>query len=498
MAREPVALSRRPVTWFAVAALSVALGVATSLWGWLALAGIAALLAVIAAVRWPFLTTVALILYIPLEGFLLKWLGGASGVVSVAPEVLLALSAFSVLAVRGRRGWDTVAVGRWLAWIAVFALAGVVSGYLAGVPLDRGAYWVRTMVRYMPAAIAIAGSTGRREWRRVVGPALSFAVVVQAVIAVAEFVGGVGVRVFFSPGLVAFGGLQAAVAFADVAQGVSGTLGFYNNLALFAAMGYAVSMGGLRALSAAEGADAPRLQIAILRAGVIASVVCVMLAGSRQGIIIFLLLLGVMAAILGLRGVGGSGAISWIAGAGLVVIALQSPEVAGPLAWIPQRFGRIFNMSDVSQSMQTDRLFAFMRIAPSALAQRPLLGFGPGSTYLGTGVAVVAGALSLNSDAVWFVQDVGWVALLVQLGIVGFALILGLFVWMWARALEGRRAAALLDGETATVIGCLVVVMLGMFASSLLLVRSTSLVLWVVAGLCLRALHDSASTPAEA
>lgn len=155
-------------------------------------------------------------------------------------------------------------------------------------------------------------------------------------------------------------------------------------------------------------------------------------------------------------------------------------------------------MSDVSQSMQTDRLFAFMRIAPSALAQRPLLGFGPGSTYLGTGVAVVAGALSLNSDAVWFVQDVGWVALLVQLGIVGFSLVLGLFVWMWARALKGRRAGALLDGETATVIGCVVVVILGMLASFLLLVRSTSLVLWVVAGLCLRAFHDSASTSAEA
>jgi hypothetical protein len=453
----------------------------------LALVIVPALLIAAAAVVWPTYTLLLMLAYVPFESFLLKWVpGGQGGILSLAPEGLLFLAGVSAL-MRDSGRPEANSRRLWLLWIALFLAVGAVSGWIAGVHMVDVAYWVRTNVRYMTAAL-IVGTFGDREWWVTrASVVIAVTAVLESLVAVAEFIGGSAVIAFFAPASVVVGGREFVRYSAITTGGVAGTLAFYNNYGLYCALAAVVCGGALIIIS-----DTPSLKDKVsigvkrlLAFAVLGSVVGTLISQSRQSIIALAAAGVVILFVVGIRRIGNRLIPILFGGAVLVLATLLVPSLAGPLAWIPERFQQVTSGVAVNQSLQTDRLFAVSRVVPAALSVNPLLGLGPGALASSAKLGSTASVLGLSAQGILYSQDVGWAGMLVQLGLLGFSTVAGLLLALVRRARQLFKSGAFDHGAAATVLGAMTVWGLGMSASSMLFVRAVSLILWTIAGLCL-------------
>lgn len=451
----------------------------------IALVFIPAVVGLFAAAVWPRQTLLIMLAYIPLESFLLKWIpGGQGGALSLAPEAVLFVAGVSAL-VRGSAERHSGSRWTWLIWIGAFVVIGVTSGVVAGIPLLDIVYWVRTNVRYMTAALIVGAAGDRIWWVTKTAVVVAAGAVVQMVVALAEFIGGTGMIRFFAPASVVVGGRQFV---SEVTSGgVAGTLGFYNNFGLYCSLSSVVCLGALVAVSEdkALALRIPRIQRTLLGAGAASAAIGTLISGSRQSIVALVGSAIVMVAIVGVRRLGNRLIPLVFVFGTLVAAALLMPSLTGPLAWIPQRFATAVSSSAVNQSLQTDRLFAISRVVPAVLKMNPLLGLGPGALSSDITLGLVASLLSLSSEGIYYSQDVGWAGMLVQLGIAGLTAILVLMTGLIMRSRKLFRRGEFDHAANATVLATMLVWALGMVASSPLFMRSVSLLLWTIAGLCL-------------
>lgn len=470
-----------------ICGLSALLGAGVGLGSLVAVVAIPGILIAAAAAMWPRTFLVVMLAYIPVEPFLLKWVpGGASGVLSLAPEILLFIAAASAIML-GHRD-DVVKRGQmWLFWLAGFVVIGMLSAWLSNIAWIDAVYWIRTNIRYMSAAFIVGYLGDRRWWLGTLAPVVAGGLILQSVVAVAEFVGGATVRVFFAPGSMVVGGREFVDYALNVPTGISGTLGFYNNFGLYSVLAAAVCAGALVTLQVSSpqglqvGLRSRRLLVLALWAGSMN----VLLSASRQSLLVLIAVAAAMVAVVGPRRIGRKMipvAVGFLLAA---VVAYLVPSLTGPLAWIPQRFGQVVGGQAITQSLQTDRLFAVVRVVPAVLAVSPLLGLGPGALSSMFGVGAAAGALSLSSEGVAYAQDVGWAGVFVQVGLLGVGMFVTLFWWLVALARRDYRLGRLDVGVAALLAGAFTVWAAGMVASSPQLVRSTSLLLWSIMGLCL-------------
>lgn len=482
--------------------LAAVLGVGVAFNNVYVIALVPAVLVLAVAVAWPRPVLVAMVAYIPVESFLLKWLpGGASGPLSLVPETILFVAAAVAFLGSTRRDGQSERE-KWLLWLAAFFAVCIVSAWLANVPWIDAVYWIRTNVRYMSAAFIVGALGNRRWWLGSVVPVVAGGLVLQAFIAVGEFLGGSAVRAFFAPGSMVVGGREFVDYAVTGPAGISGTLGFYNNLGVYSVLAMAACAGALVSVSESEelktaiGANKARLLAVAVGAGAL----CVLLSASRQSVLILFASALALIMVVGPRRVGRRMVPAFAAFAIFAVAALLAPSLTGPLEWIPERFGQVVGGQAITQSLQTDRLFAIARVIPGMLAISPLLGLGPGTLASMSGVSSVASALSLGSESVAYVQDVGWGGMLFQVGLVGLGLFIGLFVWLARTARRLYRTGMLDRGAGASLAAAFTVWAAGMVASSPQLVRSTSLILWCVMGLCLggyRIIDESVAEEAE-
>lgn len=468
-----------------VAAVSAMLGVGIAFDSIYALVAVPAVLLAAVAVVWPRQILIVMLLYIPVESFILKWLPGGSGVLSLAPEIALFLAAASAFLLPK----DSAGASdrqKWIMWLVGFFAVGMVSAWLADVPWIDAVYWLRTNIRYMSAAIIVGGLGDRDWWVRSAATAVGAGLLLQSFIAMLEFVGGAGVRMFFAPRSMIVAGREFVDYSVTGPAGISGTLGFYNNFGLYSVLAAVVCAGALISVTGdlALRQRCGEARVRLFTIAVWAGVLNVLLSASRQSVLVFLAAAVAVIVVVGPRRAG-SKMIPVVAGVlVLTVAALLAPSLTGPLAWIPERFGQVVGGQAVTQSLQTDRLFALARVVPGVLVLSPLLGLGPGALSSLAGVGTAAGVLNLNSENVAYVQDVGWAGVMVQTGILGFALILGLWFWL-AELVRALYLKGEFDrGFGALLAGSLAAWAAGMVASSPLLVRSISLVLWAVMGLC--------------
>lgn len=461
------------------------LGVGVATQSALAVAGMLALAAVACAVVWPRWILVGLLAYIPLETFVLKWLpGGIAGPLGLVPEVLLFLAGISAF-MKALSEPDSEIRIRWILLILAFVAAGMIAIFVGGTRALDGIYWLRTNIRYTTAAL-IVGSLGNRAWWvGTVARVVAGSVVVQALIAFAQLVGGPAVSSFFAPASVVVAGREF-VDYGGVAAGISGTLGFYNNFGLFSAMSAVVCLGAFVSLTQGHIRDGVRTATGRwLAVGGTAAVLSVLMSGSRQALIVMAVALMILVLISGFRRLSGRMIPIMFVLLVFTAATMLLPQLAEPLSWIPSRFQQAITVSSVNASLQSDRLFAVARVVPAVLAFNPITGLGPGALSSGLGLGAAAGALSLSSSGVSYVQDVGWAGMLVQMGILGFSLLAYLLVSLVWRARRLFREGTLDRGALATVSAAMTIWGLAMVASSPLFIRSVSLILWSVAGLCL-------------
>jgi len=483
-----------PLLLFLLVGLAAVLGVGVAFGNVYAVAVIPAALLVVVSVVWPREVLVFMLAYIPLEPFLLKWLpGGAFGPLSLVPEVILFFAAASALLRPSKHVGDVGGGQRWVLWIGGFLAVGLVSAWVADVAAIDAIYWLRTNVRYMSAALIVGALGDRRWWLRSVAPVIAWGVIVQCAVALIEFVGGASARLFFAPANVILGG-RAFVDYATTGPaGISGTLGFYNNFGLYSALATAVCAGALLSISDDDSFDPDWIagKTRLFGVAVWAGTLNVLLSASRQSFLVFFAAAVAMLIVVGPRTVGRR-MIPVIGFAVLFALAtFLLPSLTGPLAWIPERFGQVVGGRAVAQSLQTDRLFAIVRVVPAVLLLSPVLGLGPGALSSLSGVGTAAGSLSLSSEGVSYVQDVGWAGIMVQSGLAGFGMFVVLYWWLARSARRLYRSGVLDRGAGGMLAAAFTIWATGMVASSPQLVRSTSLILWCVMGLCIGGYRDA-------
>lgn len=477
--------------------------VSATLLGWgiaqgsvLAMVFIPALLAGVVAVVQPRFTLLVTLAYIPVESFILKWLPGGQGtLLSLAPEVALFLAALSAVL---RSSTDRYADSRvkLVFWVAAFGTIGFVSGWVAQAPTIDTIYWIRTNVRYISAALIVGAMGTRHWWVNRLAVVVSGSVLLQLLIALTQMILGQPARAFFSPAnMSAFG--RQFVGYQEVSTGgISGTLAFYNNFGLFCALSFVICLTASLALreESLQCASTRRSRRWMLT-GALAAASGTAISGSRQSIIALFAAALVVLFAYGVRRLGSRMTPILFAAAVMLTASLLMPSLTGPLAWIPERFGQAVSSSNISQSLQTDRLFAVVRVVPAVLSSNPVLGIGPGSMSSNSQLGTMASLLGLSSEGIYFAQDVGWAGIIVQLGLAGITVLLGLLFAL------GRRARALyVEGgidraALAAILAAIAVLSVGMIASSPLLIRAVSMLFWSVVGLSLGGYRDTIDAP---
>ncbi len=150
--------------------------------------------------------------------------------------------------------------------------------------------------------------------------------------------------------------------------------------------------------------------------------------------------------------------------------------------------------SDYYETMRdAGRLYALFYVAPAVFKSNPLLGLGP-STFLPIStemqdkrVFAKAGSLGLDQTAAAFVHDIGYVAVLVQIGLLGLIILISLFLRIGKTA-KASIASAKSPFHRATllaVVGILTALAVQNLACSNLMYRNQALVLWLFCGIAL-------------
>src|SRR3989339_22203 len=117
-------------------------------------------------------------------------------------------------------------------------------------------------------------------------------------------------------------------------------------------------------------------------------------------------------------------------------VSLSITESSG--ATPVERFLGVFSGEYIQKSLQNDRLFLISKASQQVIAYKPLLGVGMGSAWSSQEAAFgdfkYGVLLGLPVDAWYYLGDVGWIAIMTQVGLLGLVAFLGFIISLYSQA----------------------------------------------------------------
>jgi len=421
---------------------------------------------------------VGVLLYLPLQDFVLKYLSGAPLLAArYGPELFL--DAVLLVLVLTRLSFIAQRLGKVGAGLALLVTFWICTAALNQVDASTMLIGLRNELRFVPLLIIpLLSANVRRDARRY-ARVIVLAGALQAGLALFQYVGGEAVRSWFiSSYQVSLG--DVVVGRVDVSsRDIVGTFSHRNFLGVYLAFAWIV----LASAGAKELGFSRRNGLIIGWALVIAT----LLSTSREGAIAIL----VAALLIGRK------RFQWplarLAGATvlvLFVVVASTPGLSQSSLATTSLVGRwtaLVNPSNfIAKGENNFRLFFLASSARTTIQESPVYG-------LGLGVASDPRLLTDRSSPIFrtvsgydpsyiaaFIYDSNWAFLLLE---VGFG---GLLVLLWVLLLLYKMGRDLKDHWLGTVLSsCVVAVVTLGFFGPVLQQRAPTAIFWVIAGLAI-------------
>lgn len=420
---------------------------------------------------------VGLLAYLPLQDLAITYAPGQGALVArFAPDALVAAAALASIA-----RWPAVAFERCrkiVAPVAIFLLLWIEIGRLTGVSTSTLLAGARSEFRFFPLVVVAACSASPRKDARAYVRILAALATAEAIIAIAEAAGGEAVRQIFAPHYsLAIG--QTVIGRADpLLTTITGTFTHRVILGTFLALvGILVAAAGAQQLGLSR-----RVAIGLWSLLAVGTI----LTGAREAVIALALGTGIaLSREHGMptkRMLAGSVALATLIALAVVPqhqnsdfyspsLRTRWTSLASAAAWRPASDGNF-------------RLYFAVGSVKAVAHHAPVAGFGLGT--VSDPRAVVRPASPLNRyregrDALRtrYYTDSNWVALLLETGYAGLAL-LGILLIILYRM--GSRCGRSFWGGSALAATVAAVGLFGLVAPALQL-RPTSFILWLFVGL---------------
>ncbi len=448
------------------------------------------------------LVVLLLAVYTPFEEFVLKWLpGSVANGLRYGPEALILLLLAALLLRNIREGiwWKKTPLDL---PAALFLIFSGLSALAYDVPAAVWILGIREFARYLLLYYLVVNAGITYRAMKVLTGALLAAAAVEAVIGLMQVIFGSQFSLFLIPQDVVVGEVVVREGFTQIISGgtrIFGTLGRYSRfglyLGIFILLASGLYLGLRRKLTAIQKAGFVAFAAVVAPAMVLSFSRTSWLAMYAGGIALLALLRWkkmLLAALL----------------LPVVVTALLLSSVviedwrAGHAeeASLTERFASTFSPEYLDVLFTRGRLFIVTRVSPIVLREYTWLGVGPGTmgsiaTGAGTNspglfpeyshedwldVSAVGRAASLR-----FLHDVGWAAILTQVGVLGTAAYLWMICELVRTALRVFVGSddPFLRGLSAGYVALVVAVALSNFAVFSLSLRAVSMYLWLFGGM---------------
>lgn len=426
-----------------------------------------------------------LVVYLPLEEFLLKWVDySVYPLVRFGPELVI----YAVLA---KTIFDRLATKKPLVTtpidfpLLLLSAAGVLSVIFNDLPILAGLLGLRPLLRYAALYYLIVNSNLSSESLPRLYRLLLAVALLETGMALLQYFGGANAIEFFRPKDVMVGDtiIDARERWQnyDSGQKLFATLGRYNLLGAFLACVFlflSAKWWEKRSLSLAEKtlllAGVPVFLLTYSRlswAGFLGGVVAIFLAKKKFRMVLFASL----------------GALFLLAGQMTQETSVALSEEGN----LKHRILGPFTSEYWDMSASSQRLFIIDQVLHGVSTDKLWLGYGPGS--MGSLVSNWWQGVSRlselgDSKKLRILGDVGWLALIGQIGLVG----LGLFVWTLAALI--RKAIRNLKTQVTDSVRILnlgflavaVALIFMNFASQSFEARVHTAYFWILAGLMVR------------
>ncbi len=427
----------------------------------------------------PGLAVALLLAWLPLEGFVLKFVGVLSPAIVLSEFLGFVLVVWVVSRLASDRSEPLAGKPIVLVPVLVLLIAAGLSWAVSTPPTIDALYWLRVNLRYVPIAVACLYVSFSDDLRSRFVPVVIFTALTQGVVGAVQFVGGPAVAQFFWPGQFSLGGVasQGDTFLSVGGRSVAGTVGHYNIFGLL----MVVCFGILLASSLSDASQGHRRYSRIREVALALAALMTVMSQSRQAIAIGVILIPLVfvSSALQTRPMFGRRVA--------MVVAIASAAVLGALSVASELTGRVLwvlSGNYVQYEAAANRGYVMTVVTRSVFTESPLLGVGPGSfgsSYSSDLGPIGVRRLGLDVVSSRYVGDVGWVSLFAQVGIVGLGAVLSTVVLALRvffdrlRSVEDRCLAYLF----AAVVG------LGMLASTPLAYKSVSSLIWVIYGIVL-------------
>jgi hypothetical protein len=454
------------------------------------------------AVRNIHIVVLLLAVYTPFEEFFLKWVPDSlAAALRYAPEALILLLLVAIVL-------RNIGHGTW--WkktpldlpAALFLVFSILSAVAYDVPAMVWILGLREFARYVLLYYLVVNAGLTYKMMKVMTAALLGAAMLEAGIGLLQVILGNQFSLFLVPQDVVVGGVLVREGFTQILSGgtrIFGTLGRYSRfglyLCVFILLASGVYLGLRRRLTGPQTAGfvvfaavvAPAMVFSFSRTSWLAmyagGIVLLLLVRWKK-MLLMALLVPVVVTVLLLSSVAIE---DWQAG--------QAEEAS-----LTERFASTFSAEYLDVLLTRGRLFIIARVSPIILREYTWLGLGPGtigSSATGGGTNS-PGLMPEYSHEDWlyvahvgrvsslrFLHDVGWAAILSQVGLLGIAA----YVWMicelarTALHLLFKTADPFLRGLSAGYVALLVAVTLSNFAVFSLSLRAVSMYVWLLGGM---------------
>lgn len=436
----------------------------------------------------------ALVLYLPLEEFLLKWIPGETlhALLRLLPEMLL--GAALALRVAGR-------VVRGLPWprtpidlpLVAFAALALLSLFVSGGAWLDGLVNLRVLLRYVAATYLVCLARPDERARRVLlGLVLAGALLQVACGFLQKAQGGPGE--FWLP-------RSASLELAGYARDVAVLSGGIERGAVLGTTDHSVAFA-LFLLVAAAVAGARLVAGPTRRPGLLVAVLAlcgagILLSYARSCLLGYLLVLGVLA-VWRWRAPTVRRAVAF--GATLAPLALGlllTLPVLPRTGFAKEKETEVTPLESLTAVFQPEyleaarsaRLWVLVDVGATIVRETGWIGLGPDVEHVREQLLDAGGAALSRLVAYRALEDVYWVALLAYYGFVGLALFLAL---LWGLVGPVRRVASAGEGAwtrtAALALGALLVVVVPLsFLAPTFDFRTFAFYFWLLAGLVLAA-----------
>lgn len=431
-----------------------------------------------AALR-PDLAVLALVLWLPVEGWVLKFIpGGSIGL--LGSDMLAAALTLTLIAHLATKRSETVASNSTkLIVIAggLLASAWAISWLVNVTPLIDALYWGRVMLRYVPIGIIVS----MEPWRTRIARRLPIVILIvastQLVAGLAQAINLPGAAEFFWPGQFSIGAVSTQTdTLLDAGNRiVAGMTSHPNILAQLL-----VLCAGFAAGHALTDSNSPKGQRAGFWVVTFLCIAIVVLTRSRQAISMALILVAFIQWQVWRQGSMAQRWLSIAAPIGSFLAAAYS--LTNVILPTIERFAVIGDASFWYVEVAKNRGYVATEVLSNIVARAPVFGAGPGSfgsSFGGSFGPEGAGRFSLDSAASSFIGDVGWVSVYAQVGVIG---LLGVGVMVYAAA-AGLRGSAGDIRLRLIMLSVFLVLVIGMTASTPLIYKPVSVLIWLFLGL---------------